>query len=95
MEDVPFASFQRDSETQSSNFAVPVFEWEKDVKLDQENKDPPVDEQDEDSLVDSMLCDSNSRLIPSGFTAPHPTGPYFCFSYIYLPSFPRIGLIDK
>ncbi|XP_050207091.1 kinesin-like protein KIN-14R isoform X2 [Mercurialis annua] len=55
-----------------------VFEWEKDVKLDQEIKDSALRE-DWGSLVDSMLCDSNSRLIPSGFSKPNCTDEFVLF----------------
>ncbi|KAM5577000.1 kinesin-like protein KIN-14R [Rosa sericea] len=41
-------------------------------------KDSSMDEDDE-SLVDSMLCDSGSRLIPTGFTRPNSTCEYVMF----------------
>ncbi|KAJ9177490.1 hypothetical protein P3X46_012706 [Hevea brasiliensis] len=67
MEDSQFNNLYQDPETLFPNSSVSrVFEWEKDVKLNEESKDSAIDG-DWDSLVDSMLCDSNSRLIPSGF----------------------------
>lgn len=50
-----------------------VLHWEKNVKFHQELKDSTMDES-WDSLVDSMLFDSNSMLIPSGFSRSHCTG---------------------
>ncbi|KAJ8765447.1 hypothetical protein K2173_014569 [Erythroxylum novogranatense] len=68
MEDLQFNSPYQDPETQFLNSSASrVFEWEKDEKLDQESKDSVADE-DMGSLVDSMLCDSSSRLVPSGFS---------------------------
>ncbi|EEF29993.1 kinesin-like protein KIN-14R isoform X2 [Ricinus communis] len=68
MEDMQLDNFYQNQETHLPNSSISrVFEWEKDVKFDQEFKDSAVLE-DWDSLVDSMLCDSNSRLIPSGFS---------------------------
>ncbi|CAK7339648.1 unnamed protein product [Dovyalis caffra] len=67
MEDIRFQDFHQHPDTQFLNFPVSkVFEWEKDLNLDQESKDSGMDEEG-DSLVDSMLCDTNSRLVPSGF----------------------------
>lgn len=52
-----------------------AFDWEKDVNLNQENKASAMEEdQNKESFVDLMLCDSNSRLIPSGFTRSNCTG---------------------
>lgn len=50
------------------------FEWEE-KPLDQETAVSPID-QDETCqfLADSMVCDSGSRLIPSGFTRSSCTG---------------------
>lgn len=46
-----------------------LFDWEKNLILNQENKASAMDEDEkEDSLVDLMLCDSNSRLIATGLT---------------------------
>ncbi|XP_065875742.1 kinesin-like protein KIN-14R [Euphorbia lathyris] len=55
-----------------------VFDWEENLKLDQEIKDSTMDE-GWDSLVDSMLCDSNARLIPSGFSSSHSTDEIVMF----------------
>ncbi|KDP29798.1 hypothetical protein JCGZ_18733 [Jatropha curcas] len=67
MENSQFTNFYQEPETHFPTCSVSrVFEWEKDVKLDPESKDSSRDG-DWDSLVDSMVCDSNSRLIPSGF----------------------------
>lgn len=74
MEDVQFNNFHQDPDSIFPSSSVSrVFEWEKDVKLDQESKNSAMDEHG-DSLVDSMLCDSNSRLIPSGFARSNCTG---------------------
>ena len=67
MEDIQFNTFHQDPETLFSNpSASRGFDWEKDGLLNQENKDSHMDE-DGESLVDSMICDSGSRLIPTGF----------------------------
>ncbi|KAJ9171105.1 hypothetical protein P3X46_019153 [Hevea brasiliensis] len=67
MDDTQFNNPYQDPETLFPNSSVSeVFEWGNDVKFDEESKDSVIDG-DWDSLVDSMLCDSNSRLIPSGF----------------------------
>ncbi|KAK8556728.1 hypothetical protein V6N12_003123 [Hibiscus sabdariffa] len=44
----------------------------------QDNPSSAMDEDEEESLVDSMLCDSNSRLIPSGFSK------YYCTDEIVM-----------
>ncbi|CAK9156008.1 unnamed protein product [Ilex paraguariensis] len=56
MEDIQFDASVQNSE---------VFHWEK--PMDPENGVSAMDETEE-SLVDSMVCDSGSRLVPSGFT---------------------------
>ncbi|KAJ9670289.1 hypothetical protein PVL29_026684 [Vitis rotundifolia] len=67
MEEMQFNTFHQDPETLFSNPSVSRgFDWEKDGLLNQENKDSHMDE-DGESLVDSMICDSGSRLIPTGF----------------------------
>lgn len=67
MEEIQFNTFHQDPETLFSNpSASRGFDWEKDGLLNQENKDSHMDE-DGESLVDSMICDSGSRLIPTGF----------------------------
>lgn len=72
MEDIQFDTSCQDPETLITN---KVFDWEKDVNLNQENKVSAMEEnENEESLVDSMLCDSNSRLIPTGFTRSGCTG---------------------
>lgn len=52
------------------------FDREKDVNLNKENRASAMEEEDgnEESFVDSMLCDSNSRLIPCGFIRSYCTG---------------------
>ncbi|RVW57345.1 Kinesin-like protein KIN-14R [Vitis vinifera] len=67
MEEIQFNTFHQDPETLFLNpSASRGFDWEKDGLLNQENKDSHMDE-DGESLVDSMICDSGSRLIPTGF----------------------------
>ncbi|OAY33502.1 kinesin-like protein KIN-14R isoform X2 [Manihot esculenta] len=67
MEDSRLDNLYQDPETLFPiSSASKVFEWENDVKLDEERKDSAIGG-DWDDLVDSMICDSNSRLIPSGF----------------------------
>lgn len=39
-----------------------------------------------DSLGDSMVCDPNSRLVPTGFTKPNRTGSFFSLSISILQS---------
>ncbi|XP_004289515.1 PREDICTED: geminivirus Rep-interacting motor protein-like [Fragaria vesca subsp. vesca] len=51
---------------------------EREIEFDPDLKDSSMDEDDE-SLVDSMLCDSGSRLIPTGFTRPNSTCEYVMF----------------
>ncbi|XP_031285173.1 kinesin-like protein KIN-14R [Pistacia vera] len=66
MENIQLNTVHQDPEALSSNN---LFDWEKILILNQENKASAMDEdENEDSLVDSMLCDSDSRLIPTGFT---------------------------
>ncbi|KAH9664288.1 kinesin-like protein KIN-14R [Citrus sinensis] len=57
------------------------FDREKDVNLNQENRASAMEEEDgnEESFVDSMLCDSNSRLIPCGFIRSYCTGEFVLF----------------
>ncbi|GAV68571.1 Kinesin domain-containing protein/Malectin domain-containing protein [Cephalotus follicularis] len=84
MEIFQLDSVRQDPETLISKFTDSrVFEWEKDMILNQESKDPSMDEDvildqeskdsamDEESLIDSMLCDSGSKLIRFGFTRPN------------------------
>ncbi|KAJ4714582.1 Kinesin-like protein [Melia azedarach] len=57
-----------------------AFDWEKDVNLNQENKASAMEEdQNKESFVYLMLCDSNSRLIPSGFTRSNCTDDLIMF----------------
>lgn len=83
MEDSRFDNLYQDPETLFPiSSASKVFEWENDVKLDEERKDSAIGG-DWDDLVDSMICDSNSRLIPSGFARSNCTGQY-CGAIIML-----------
>ncbi|KAI9165073.1 hypothetical protein LWI28_007104 [Acer negundo] len=77
MEDIQVNTFYLAPETLDSNN---VFDWEKNAKLNQENTVSVMDEDEkEESLADSMLCDSNSRLISSGFTRSNCTDEYVLF----------------
>lgn len=72
MENIKLNTVHQVPEALSSNN---LFDWEKNLILNQENKASAMDEdENEDSLVDLMLCDSNSRLIPTGFTRSSCTG---------------------
>ncbi|OMO72976.1 hypothetical protein COLO4_27381 [Corchorus olitorius] len=70
MDNTQLNAFLQNQETLFPNSSIPgVFDWEKnDLALNQDNTSSAMDEGEEESLVDSMLCDSNSRLIPSGFS---------------------------
>ncbi|KAL5755256.1 hypothetical protein ACOSP7_023476 [Xanthoceras sorbifolium] len=77
MEDILFNTCHLYAETLGSNN---VFDWEKNANLNQENTVSVMDEDEkEESLADSMLCDSNSRLVPSGFTRSNCTDEYVVF----------------
>lgn len=52
---------------------IPNFEFVNDATEKLEIGDTSVDDCD-DSLGDSMVCDPNSRLVPTGFTRPNRTG---------------------
>ena len=87
MEEIQFITFHEDPETLFSNPSVlRGFDWEKDGQLNQENKDSRMDE-DGESFVHSMICDSGSRFIPTGFKRLDCTGQFFYF-LLYL----QIGL---
>ncbi|GMI94118.1 MALECTIN DOMAIN KINESIN 2 [Hibiscus trionum] len=70
MDNAQINSFLQNPETLFHNSSIPtVFDWEKGgMTSNQDNPSSAMDEGEEESLVDSMLCDSNSRLIPSGFS---------------------------
>lgn len=56
-----------------------VTEWEKMTNLNQEHNTVSLmneNEKEEESLADSMLCDSNSRLILGGFTRSNCAGKF-------------------
>ncbi|XVF59122.1 hypothetical protein PTKIN_Ptkin07bG0249900 [Pterospermum kingtungense] len=74
-------AFLQNPETLFPNSSIPrVFDWEKgDLALNQDNPSSAMDEDEEESLVDSMLCDSNSRLIPSGFSKCNSTDEILMF----------------
>ncbi|KAK3211129.1 hypothetical protein Dsin_015835 [Dipteronia sinensis] len=77
MEDIQVNTFHLAPETLDSNS---VFDWEKNANLNQENTVSVMDEDEkEESLADSMLCDSNARLISSGFTRSNCTDEYVLF----------------
>ena len=72
MEDIQVNTFHLAPETLDSNN---VFDSEENANMNQENTVSVMDEDEkEESLADSMLCDSNSRLISSGFTRSNCTG---------------------
>ncbi|KAF5454378.1 hypothetical protein F2P56_024049 [Juglans regia] len=69
MEETRFDTYHQDLETLVPNSSVSeAFDWEKVEPLNQEPKYSAVNDAGDESLVDSMLCDSGSRLIPYGFT---------------------------
>ncbi|XWS29612.1 hypothetical protein CRYUN_Cryun24cG0044100 [Craigia yunnanensis] len=70
MDNAQLNAFLQNPETLFPNSSIPRgFEWEKNyLALNQDNSSSTIDEDEEESLVDSMLCDSKSRLIPSGFS---------------------------
>ena len=75
MEEIPFNTFHQHPETLGPDSSVSrAFDWEKVEPLSQESKDSAMNDESDESLVDSMLCDSRSRLIPSGFTKSNSTG---------------------
>ncbi|GLT46908.1 hypothetical protein SLA2020_206350 [Shorea laevis] len=61
MESIQFNNFEQDPETPFPDSLVSG------VVTNQDNADSTTGKE-EDSALDSMLCDSNSRLIPTGFT---------------------------
>lgn len=69
--------FNQYPETLTSNSSVTgVFNSGKDHNPSQELKDSVMVES-VDSLMDSVICDSGSRLIASGFTISNSAGQYF------------------
>ncbi|TXG60065.1 hypothetical protein EZV62_014638 [Acer yangbiense] len=77
MEDIQVNAFHLAPETLDSNN---VFDSEENANMNQENTVSVMDEDEkEESLADSMLCDSNSRLISSGFTRSNCTDEYVLF----------------
>lgn len=73
MEEIQFKTFHQDPETLFSDPSVlRGFDWEAGLS-NQENKDSRMDE-DGESLVDSMICDSGSKLVPIGFKRPNCAG---------------------
>ncbi|KAK8995797.1 hypothetical protein V6N11_076055 [Hibiscus sabdariffa] len=63
-------AFLQNSETLPPDSSITRgFDSEKcDLALNQDNPSSAMDEGEEESFADLMLCDSNSRLIPSGFS---------------------------
>lgn len=75
MEETRFDTYHQELETLVPNSSVSeAFDWEKVEPLNQEPKCSAVNDAGDESLVDSMLCDSGSRLIPYGFTKANCTG---------------------
>ncbi|KAK8663851.1 hypothetical protein V6N13_083656 [Hibiscus sabdariffa] len=70
MDHAQLNAFLQNPQTPFHTSSIPTdFDWEKgDVASNQDNPSSAMDEGEDESLVDSMLCDSNSRLIPSGFS---------------------------
>lgn len=58
---------------------IPNFEFISDETEKLEIGDTSIDDCD-DSLGDSMVCDPNSRLVPTGFTRPNHTGSILSLS---------------
>jgi kinesin family protein C2/C3 len=75
MEEIQFNTFHQNPETLGPDSSVSrAFDWEKVEPLNQEPEDSAMNDEGDESLVDSMLCDSRSRLIPSGYTRSNSTG---------------------
>jgi kinesin family protein C2/C3 len=75
MEEIPFNTFHQHPGTLGPDSSVSrAFDWEKVEPLSQDSKDSAMNDEGDESLVDSMLCDSRSILIPSGFTKSNSTG---------------------
>ncbi|XVF15315.1 hypothetical protein REPUB_Repub09cG0140900 [Reevesia pubescens] len=70
MDNAQLNAFLQNPENLLPNSSIPRgFDWEKcDIALNQDYPSSAMDEDEEESSVDSMLCDSNSRLIPYGFS---------------------------
>ncbi|XP_062145480.1 kinesin-like protein KIN-14R [Alnus glutinosa] len=74
MEEIQFNTFHQNPETLGPDSSVSrAFDWEKVEPLNQEPEDSAMNDEGDESLVDSMLCDSRSRLIPSGYTRSNST----------------------
>ncbi|KAL2241101.1 UNVERIFIED_CONTAM: Kinesin-like protein KIN-14R [Sesamum indicum] len=73
MENAESASFEQNPEFHVADPCVfsSSFDWEKSRSLNQETESSAMEEDgNEESLADSMVCDSGSRLVPSGFANP-------------------------
>ncbi|KAK6125845.1 hypothetical protein DH2020_040413 [Rehmannia glutinosa] len=73
MENYELNSFQQKPEFHFPEPSVSSsgFDWEKAKNLNQETEVLAMEEdENEESLADLMVCDSGSRLVPSGFTNP-------------------------
>ncbi|KAL6959539.1 hypothetical protein U1Q18_039692 [Sarracenia purpurea var. burkii] len=69
MEDIQFSYLGQEPETLNSMPSISgAIDWG--APLKQENNDSPMEEDDESS-VDSLICESGSRLIPNGFARPN------------------------
>lgn len=80
MEQMQLTALNQQPETLTSNSSVTgVFHSE---KVDEEPEDSVMGERDE-YLVDSTLCVSGSRLLPSGLTRSNSTGFFFLYPVIY------------
>ncbi|KAG8383643.1 hypothetical protein BUALT_Bualt04G0035300 [Buddleja alternifolia] len=66
MENIELNSFEQKPEIHAPDPGV-SFEWEKAKSLNQETEVLAIMEEDENE-ADSMVCDSGSRLVPTGFT---------------------------
>ncbi|XP_012437262.1 kinesin-like protein KIN-14R [Gossypium raimondii] len=70
MDNAQLNAFLQNPETHFPDFSITRgFDSEKcDLALNLDNPTSAMDEGEEESFADLMLCDSNSRLIPSGFS---------------------------
>ncbi|KAA3461648.1 kinesin-like protein KIF3B [Gossypium australe] len=70
MDNAQLNAFLQNPETHFPDFSITRgFDSEKcDLALNLDNPNSAMDEGEEESFADLMLCDSNSRLIPSGFS---------------------------
>ncbi|CAI0474280.1 unnamed protein product [Linum tenue] len=74
MEDLQFSTFNGVTEAMPAEPSC-FSEFGEDVRLRRDPEDSAVPDEAGESLFDSMLCDSNSRLVPSGFSSSSCTEP--------------------